>query len=461
MAKKKNLLLSTSILGVTAVAFSMSPAMADGENDLLYTVDETGQTVSLNSDELSGLGLATGTFTVDAQDENLVVEDITDEEGTVTGQTTVYTVEEQGVWTFETDSEGNLVSVDFEPAEGFTGDPVVDYAINTETLGSITLDYPQVEEEVVEEEATEETTDEEATEEETTEEVAESDENEEAEEAEETEEATEEAEESAPAVSARSLAAAPAEAPTEGVLAASGVAPAEAAPAEDLADPFDVPNLEATGTNDGVISLSFGENGDELPSDVDTSTLKLVVPADDADSQVLNNGQEVNSPAGTWAVDGEGFTYTPNSGTTGTVTMEYNVMDNEGTFSNRGTLTVTVEAPAAGSNDSTDDSGSDSADTDDSTGSGSDDSTSDSGSTSDDSTNDDDSTTGSDSDDTSYSSSDSDDDSSSVNGAVAETGASVDEGANNPLYAAGAAIATAIGGFFLFLSRKSSALVKK
>lgn len=438
MAKKKNLLLSTSILGVTAVAFSMSPAMADGENDLLYTVDETGQTVSLNSDELSGLGLATGTFTVDAQDENLVVEDITDEEGTVTGQTTVYTVEEQGVWTFETDSEGNLVSVDFEPAEGFTGDPVVDYAINTETLGSITLDYPQVEEEVVEEEATEETT----------EEVAESDENEEAEE---TEEATEEAEESAPAVSARSLAAAPAEAPTEGVLAASGVAPAEAAPAEDLADPFDVPNLEATGTNDGVISLSFGENGDELPSDVDTSTLKLVVPADDADSQVLNNGQEVNSPAGTWAVDGEGFTYTPNSGTTGTVTMEYNVMDNEGTFSNRGTLTVTVEAPAAGSNDSTDDS----------TGSGSDDSTSDSGSTSDDSTSDDDSTTGSDSDDTSYSSSDSDDDSSSVNGAVAETGAAVDEGANNPLYAAGAAIATAIGGFFLFLSRKSSALVKK
>lgn len=376
MAKNRKLMASTGFVGLTALALTMAPATAAPSNEdaekgnelaIVYEVESIGDEVSLGEDDLNlpeNVDFTTFAASVEKDDEKLSIEVVLDENDEKTGDRTVLTIEEQGVWTFETNLEGDLVKIDFVPADGFEGDPILDYLAQnnegTEVAGTITLDYPNEEKaEEVEPLTPEELTqsDEETKDAEKVDEsVVESDDRDEAaektqnndekpeavdEEAiDETVENEEDGKSSVVKVQARTFAAAGVTLPA----APAPVAPAAPAPAEGLDPNFSVPELSAKSDGSSTV-LSFG---DRLPSGVDTSTVQLIIgDGADQESSISQNGKQLDVPnVGTFKVaeNGSSINFQPVSGFTGTAIGHYVVQDTVGNFSNEGRLVVQVEA---------------------------------------------------------------------------------------------------------------------
>lgn len=407
MKRKKSMLLSTGIVGLSAMALTATPAMAAGNVVDIESKQsvEVGTEVNLNKDELTALGLPSGSFKVVTGEEGLKtdsvkVEEVLDDADVVKGSKTTATVDKEGVWVFLTDAKGNLTSVDFKPAEGFKGDPSVNYALDTNvqstkaddsaenveeladrpvvellevnndkaevvensetvekkefTTGKIVLDYPDVEEKVEEKVDEKETTKDAVKPETKPEEIKAEVTVEDKVEGEKVEDSSNDKVEK---VQLRTFAAAPA-APAAPVTtgAAAGAAPAAPGDQEELPEAFPVPDLKKTGNASGPVSVKFGTDGKGLPSGVDKDSLKLLVPAGDNDSVVFNNGKAVQTPlVGEWKVNGnEGFTFEPYDGfSEKSVTMEYTVTKG-GDFSERGTVTINFEKGSADKDESSD-----------------------------------------------------------------------------------------------------------
>jgi len=398
MKRKKNMLLSSGIVGLSAVALAVSPAMAESittkasHKEVVEKVEEAGTNVLLNQEQLLELGLE-GNFKIvlsseksSASDnggdetaqnlktvskENVKVETVFDDADKAKGQKTTVTVEKEGVWVFLTDTEGNLLSLDFKPAEGFTGDPTISYSIveNTESdvesenvvelndretvqtekvdaknadtvvnldeldesavTGNILLDYPDEEkvEEVDESEVVAEKTESKEKKEETVESTE--------------SKTVEKVEVTSGNGVARTLMA--------------PAAPAPAAPIDDE-DPeeFETPNLTVdNASKGGPVTVSFGTDGGNLPSNVDKGSLSFI--ADGDEQIVLNNGKDLQQPSiGEWSVDGEnGFVFEAYGSFQGdSAKAIYTVMNNEGGVA-QGTITVNfAQAEAGNGNDS-------------------------------------------------------------------------------------------------------------
>lgn len=503
------MLLSSGIVGLSAVALAVSPAMAEsitGSNahkEVIEKVEETGKDVSLQQADLDKLGLS-GNFKIvlsstapkasdnggdeTAQSLNTVsekdvkVETVFDDADVAKGQKTTVTLEKEGVWVFLTDTEGNLLSLDFKPAEGFVGDPSISYSlvkssekveeavedvvdlndrevvesedvkldesetvVNVDDLdekaevGNILLDYPD--EEKAEEPAKD----------------AESEAKEDLQEDEADEVTTSKGVEKVEVTSGNGVA--------RTLMAPA--APAPAAPLDDE-DPeeFETPNLTVNNASKGgPVNVSFGTDGDNLPNNVDKSSLSFIA---DGDEQIVtNNGKDLQQPAiGEWSVDGEnGFVFEAYDNFQGnTAKAIYTVMNNEGGVA-QGTVTINFAAAEAGNDSDTDGGTTPGADNQDGT---------------DDPSviGDPDAPVANDDTDTSENGTNRVDE----NGNPVEDGAndsalpgaennvngpgSVDTGAemfanNSVLYAAAAGIAGLIGAAFLFLSRTPSALKNK
>lgn len=392
MAKNRKFMVSTGFVGLTALALSVSPALAAPQIDdtekkddraIVYEVENLGDSVSILEDDLElpeNVDFKTFAADVEKDGENVKVEDILDENDEKTGEKLVLTVEEQGTWTFENDLDGNLVKIDFVPVEGFEADPVLDYVAQLEDeniAGTITLDYPNDEEAEAVEPLTEEELAElekEADKEETTSDDEKADVKDEASE----EEAeVSESEETVVKVAPRALVfSAPAQA------AAAPVAPAAPAPAEGLDPNFAVPELNGQ-SDGGTVKLTFGDNGEKLPSGADPSTLMLIIGTGaDPESTLSSDRKQLEVPnVGTFKVTdgGNSITFEPVSGYSGTAIGHYVVQDSIGNASNEGRIIVGV-SPAAGNNetpsDETDESNEGTpADSTDENGSGTDDPT--------------------------------------------------------------------------------------
>lgn len=392
MAKNKNFIASTGIVGLTALALTVSPALAvpntatETEKDaraIVHTVGALGQTVSVVEEDLQlpeDVDFSTFAAAVEKDAENVTTEDILDEKDVKTGEKTFLTTEKQGVWTFESDLDGNLLNIEFVPAEGFTGDPVLDYVSadveGTETTGTITLDYPNedkaedvkplTEAELTELEKAE--AEAKASEEKVAEEAADSEKVEKpvAEEEQADKPVVEDkvaedtvvedkgtVEEAKPAVvkvqprlfSAGGLVAPALVAP---------VAPAAPAPAEGLDANFAIPALQ--GQSGGkIVTLTFGDNGEKLPEGADAGTLQLVIGESAAENVSLSSDRrQLDLPnVGTFKIveGNNAFTFEPVAGYEGTAVGHYTVQDNIGNFSNEGTLTVGVKAGAENDTD--------------------------------------------------------------------------------------------------------------
>lgn len=387
MPKNKKNLTATGIVGLSALALTVSPALAapkssdvEQEKDshaIVYTVENVGDTFSVEKDDLElpeDIDFSTFSAAIEKDAENVSVEDVLDDKEVKIGEKTVLTIEEQGVWTLESDVEGNLISIDFVPVDGFDKDPVIDYVAqrvedDESVRGTITLDYPNEEkaedvqplseEELAEIEEAEALEDKEEAPLEETVETVEIKETEEAEETvvEEDAESVDELsddEEKAPVVrfQARTFAAPAIIAP----IAPAAPAPAAPAPAVGLGANFEVPTL--TADSDGSpVTLTFGENGKNLPNEVDLSTMTLIIgETTSQEAQLLNNGTEMRIPEiGIFKIseDKNSFTFEPTGDYSGTVTGYYVVSDNIGDFSQAGELIVNVKN-AGGNNNTTD-----------------------------------------------------------------------------------------------------------
>lgn len=349
MKQTKKRLLSSGIVGISAVALSVSPALAAGshtaseKSETVAEISETGAPATLDAKRIEELGLSKGVFELVVEDtekdaaltdKNVKVEDILDDADVKTGEKTTVTLENEGVWIFETDGEGKLVSVVFKPAEGFTGDPSVSYTLTTvaekseenseaeevdeETVveGELVLDYPEVEK--VEEDPAEDT-------------VSEDEET-----IVEKEVVVDSPEGEGQAVVARAF--------------STFAAPAPAAPAP--ADPsqgperWDAPALTVNkaSTTDKTL-VKFGVNGDKLPSDADANTISFV--SQNSTDVITNSGKKVEQQnVGTWTVENGNFVFTPSSSLSEkSATIQYSVRNAEG-GSGRGTITVNFTADA-------------------------------------------------------------------------------------------------------------------
>lgn len=163
MPKNKKNLAATGIVGLSAFALTVSPALAapkssdvEQEKDshaIVYTVENVGDAFSIEKDDLElpeDIDFSTFSAAIEKDAENVSVEDVLDDKEVKIGEKTVLTIEEQGVWTLESDVEGNLISIDFVPVDGFDKDPVIDYVAqriedDESVRGTITLDYPNEE----------------------------------------------------------------------------------------------------------------------------------------------------------------------------------------------------------------------------------------------------------------------------------------------------------------------------
>lgn len=406
MAKNRKFMVSTGFVGLTALALSASPALAAPQIDdtekkddraIVYEVENLGDSVSILEDNLElpeNIDFKTFAADVEKDGENVKVEDIPGENDEKTGEKLVLTVEEQGTWTFENDLDGNLVKIDFVPVEGFNADPVLDYVAQLEEeniAGTITLDYPNDEEADAVEPLTEEELAELEKEADTEENKSDDEKADVKEETPEEEAEVSESEETVVKVAPRALVfSAPAQA------AAAPAAPAAPAPAEGLDPNFAVPELNGQ-SDGGTVKLTFGDNGEKLPSGADPSTLMLIIGTGaDSESTLSSDRKQLEVPnVGTFKVTdgGNSITFEPVSGYSGTAIGHYVVQDAIGNASNEGKIIVGV-SPAAGNNetpsDETDENGSG---TDDPTVSNPDDTSSDDAVSSDDPTVDDGSAT--------------------------------------------------------------------
>lgn len=391
MAKNRKFMVSTGFVGLTALALSVSPALAAPQIDdiekkddraIVYEVEKLGDSVSILEDDLElpeNIDFKTFAADVEKDAENVKVEDILDENDEKTGEKLVLTVEEQGTWTFENDLDGNLVKIDFVPVEGFEADPVLDYVAQLEDeniAGTITLDYPNDEEA----EAVEPLTEEELAELEKESEESESVEKTEVETDEKAVADTEETE--ASEVNEGNVVKVVPRTFSAPAVAQAPVAPAAPAPAEGLDPNFAVPELNGQ-SNGGTVKLTFGDNGEKLPSGADPSTLMLIIGTGaDPESTLSSDRKQLEVPnVGTFKVTdgGNSITFEPVSGYSGTAIGHYVVQDAIGNASNEGRIVVGV-SPAAGNNetpaDENDDSNGDTpADSTDENGSGTDDTT--------------------------------------------------------------------------------------
>ena len=395
MKQTKKRLLSGGIVGISAVALSVSPALAAGshtaseKSETVAEISETGAPATLDAKRVEELGLSNGVFELVVEDtekdaaftdKNIKVEEILDDADVKTGERTTVTLENEGVWVFETDGEGKLVSVDFKPAEGFTGDPSVSYTLTTvaekseepseaeeveeETVveGELVLDYPEVEK--AEETPAEDKADnssngeDKSTDATTVEDVKKDDKaaedtvSEDEETIVEKEVVVDSPEGEGQAVVARAFStfAAPAQ--------AAPAAPAPAAPNDDP-ERWDAPALTVNkaSTTDKTL-VKFGTNGDKLPSGADASTISFV--SQNSTDVITNSGKKVEQQnVGTWTVENGNFVFTPSSNLSEkSVTIQYSVRNAEG-GSGRGTITVNFAADAGntGGNGNNDEGG--------------------------------------------------------------------------------------------------------
>lgn len=376
MKKKKNMILTSGIVGLSAMALAVSPAMAEGATgevtakDVVQKVDKDGVEVNLDKTVLTDLGLHSGVFKLGNTDkkisnDDLKVEEVLDDADVVTGEKTILTVENEGEWVFVTNLEGTLVSVDFKLAEGFTGDPSVTYTViqsdvdaerinetvedlleretvetkekaagessvilddkeikeQNSTSGTLTLDYPNKEAEKTEKENPEKEA---------------SDKKEEVDTKEEKTSEDVEPEEGTKGVSVARTLAAPA---------------APAAPAEVLPDNFEAPALKVdNASKTDSTAVKFGVNGDALPDGVEIDTLSLSASSDE--EIVLNNGKELQQPAyGIWKVEDSGFVFEPYAGfDESSIKVNYTVRNSEG-GAGTGTITLNFATADAGTGD--------------------------------------------------------------------------------------------------------------
>lgn len=369
MAKKKNFMISTGFVGLTALALTISPALADPntETDLkesneltvVHEVDTLGKDVSIVEADFElpeNVDFSTFSAAVEKDAENVKVEDVLDEQETKVGEKVILTIEEQGTWVFENDLEGKLVQIDFTPLEGFEGDPVLDYVAEREgekLTGTIVLDYPNDEKAEEVEPLTADEVVELEKEETDTEESDEAHEflieDEKVEETDSNVDSDVEDKASVVKVMARTF-----NAPAAPVAPAPA-APAAPVPAEGLEPNFAVPELTGE-SNGGPATLTFGKNGDKLPAGSDANTTSLIIGTGaDQESVISNGGKQLDVPqVGTFKVNdgGNSFTFEPVSGYSGTVIGHYVVQDTVGNYSNEGRLVVAV-SPSADNKDAT------------------------------------------------------------------------------------------------------------
>lgn len=387
MKRTKNRLVSGGIVGISAVALSVSPALAasshtaSDKGETVAEISETGAPAALDAERVAELGLSNGVFKLVVEDDEkdtaltdkeIKVEEVLDDAGVKTGEKTTVTLENEGVWVFETDGEGKLVSVDFKPAEGFTGDPSVSYTLTTvaekseesseaeeveeETVveGELVLDYPEVEGVEEAEETVDNNT--ESDEEKKVDDTVVEDlvKDEKVDDKTTTEEDTTKVEEQKEEIVEKEVVADSPEGEGHAVVArafttfAAPAAPVPAAPEDP--ERWDAPALTVNNasTTDKTL-VKFGTNGESLPSGADTNTISFV--SQNSTDVITNSGKKVEQQdVGTWTVENGNFVFTPASNLSeNSATIQYSVRNAEG-GGGRGTITVNFAADA-GNND--------------------------------------------------------------------------------------------------------------